>query len=251
MEAHGIAEAWETRERVVVAITGRPGGEQLVRRAARIAGRLQGRADRRARRRRPTASRPAPGRPSRTQRRLLDELGGTYREIVGDDVPAALVDFARVREGHPDGHRRQPPQPLARAAPRAVVNAHRPARRGLRRARDRPGRRRPTATPPSPVAGRPSRRPAPWRAHLAAPPARSVSALAVVGLPLLTAVLAATRDHLTLPTDLLLFLVADRRHRARRRRGRGRRRRHRRVAARSTGTSSRRSTRSRSATPRT
>ena len=42
MEAHGIGEAWETRERVVVAVTGAPGGEQLVRRAARIAGRLHG-----------------------------------------------------------------------------------------------------------------------------------------------------------------------------------------------------------------
>jgi two-component system, OmpR family, sensor histidine kinase KdpD len=42
MEAHGIADSWETRERVVVAVTGAPGGEQLVRRAARIAGRLHG-----------------------------------------------------------------------------------------------------------------------------------------------------------------------------------------------------------------
>jgi two-component system sensor histidine kinase KdpD len=32
--------------------------------------------------------------------------------------------------------------------------------------------------------------------------------LAVVGLPLLTAVLAAAREHVTLPTDLLLFLAA-------------------------------------------
>src|SRR5262245_4982680 len=42
MDAHGISDSWERRERVVVAITGAPGGEQLVRRAARIAGRLHG-----------------------------------------------------------------------------------------------------------------------------------------------------------------------------------------------------------------
>ena len=35
MEDHGITAAWETRERVVVALTGAPGGEHLVRRARR------------------------------------------------------------------------------------------------------------------------------------------------------------------------------------------------------------------------
>ena len=34
---HGIAGVWETRERVVVALTGGPEGETLIRRAARIA----------------------------------------------------------------------------------------------------------------------------------------------------------------------------------------------------------------------
>src|SRR6478736_1129218 len=36
-ERHGIAESWETKERVLVALTGAPGGGDLVRRAARIA----------------------------------------------------------------------------------------------------------------------------------------------------------------------------------------------------------------------
>src|ERR687897_955343 len=36
-EHHGITEPWETRERVVVAITGAPGADSLVRRGARIA----------------------------------------------------------------------------------------------------------------------------------------------------------------------------------------------------------------------
>ena len=42
MEAHEITAPWETRERIVVAVTGAPGGDQVVRRAARIAGRLRG-----------------------------------------------------------------------------------------------------------------------------------------------------------------------------------------------------------------
>src|SRR6516162_8990542 len=91
MEAHGIADSWETRERVVVAVTGAPGGEQLVRRAARLAGRLRGGligvhvvpSDGLASRAGPELSK---------QRQLLSELGGTYREIVGERVPSALVE---------------------------------------------------------------------------------------------------------------------------------------------------------------
>ena len=41
-ESHGISEPWETRERVVVAVTGAPSGEQLIRRAARMAQRAHG-----------------------------------------------------------------------------------------------------------------------------------------------------------------------------------------------------------------
>ena len=32
LDAHGISDAWETRERVVVGISGRPGGDNLIRR---------------------------------------------------------------------------------------------------------------------------------------------------------------------------------------------------------------------------
>src|SRR4249919_965486 len=42
LATHGIEDAWETRERVVVGLTGRPGGEALIRRAARMAGRVGG-----------------------------------------------------------------------------------------------------------------------------------------------------------------------------------------------------------------
>ena len=42
METHGIDATWETRERVVVAITGSPNGDVLIRRAARMAQRSRG-----------------------------------------------------------------------------------------------------------------------------------------------------------------------------------------------------------------
>ena len=60
LDDHGIGGPWETRERVVVAVTGAPGGEQLIRRAARMAARAQGRPPRRPRPRRRRARRPRP-----------------------------------------------------------------------------------------------------------------------------------------------------------------------------------------------
>src|SRR5262249_14136619 len=94
-EAHGIARPWETRERVVVAITGAPGGDDVIRRAARMAARTHGQlvgvfvrsAD---------GLRGPAGEELEAQRRLLDELGGEYREIAGADVAAALVQFANL-----------------------------------------------------------------------------------------------------------------------------------------------------------
>jgi two-component system sensor histidine kinase KdpD len=94
---HGITDTWETRERVVVALTGAAGGDHLVRRAARMAGRLRGdlvgvhvgSAD--------GLSSTAGGELER-HRALLLELGGTYREVVGDDVAASLASFATAEQ---------------------------------------------------------------------------------------------------------------------------------------------------------
>ena len=41
-ERHGITEPWETRERVLVALTGAPSTESLIRRASRVAQRAHG-----------------------------------------------------------------------------------------------------------------------------------------------------------------------------------------------------------------
>jgi two-component system, OmpR family, sensor histidine kinase KdpD len=91
----GISEPWPTRERIVVALNGHPEGETLLRRAAQIASRGAGGellatyiapsdglvgAD-------PTAV--------AAQRKLTDELGGTFHSVSGDDVAQAILNFAR------------------------------------------------------------------------------------------------------------------------------------------------------------
>ncbi len=89
-----ITDTWETRERVVVAVTGGPETETLVRRASRIAVRAGAdlmvlhilRGDGLA-----GASPAALG----EVRRLAKDLGATFHTVVGDDVPDALLDFAR------------------------------------------------------------------------------------------------------------------------------------------------------------
>jgi two-component system sensor histidine kinase KdpD len=95
-EEHGIARKWETRERVVVALTGGPEGEALLRRAARIAARVGGgdllavhvaRSDGLAGSSVAELDR---------QRALVESLGGSYHSVVGDNIPAAVLDFARA-----------------------------------------------------------------------------------------------------------------------------------------------------------
>src|SRR5579863_45007 len=94
--AHDIHGTWEARERVVVALTGGPEGETLIRRAARIAARSAGgdllavhvtKSDGL------TGADPAA---LAAQRRLTESLGGTYHQVVGDNVPEALLTFARA-----------------------------------------------------------------------------------------------------------------------------------------------------------
>ena len=79
----------------MVALTGGPEGDTLIRRAARIAARTKG-ADLLA----VHVTRNdglAGGDPANLarQRALVESLGGTYHQVVGDDVAAALLDFAR------------------------------------------------------------------------------------------------------------------------------------------------------------
>jgi len=94
MEDHGITGAWETRERVVVAMTGAPGGEALIRRAARMATRGKGDLLGVHVRSSDGLAGPPPGELER-HRELLKELGGMYREVAAPDPVTGLVTFAR------------------------------------------------------------------------------------------------------------------------------------------------------------
>lgn len=197
---HGIAEPWETRERVVVAITGAPGTEALIRRAARIAQRAHGdllgvHVQ---------AQEGLAGPPTELlerHRRLLDDLGGEYHEVAGGDVAAALVDFARAENAT---------QLLLGASLRSrwaelvqgsvinrvirlsgAIDVHVISHEG---------------PPPGSEAPHPPRRRV-GRSSL--PPRRRAAgwALALAGVPTLTAVLAQLRESAALPTVLLLFLA--------------------------------------------
>jgi two-component system sensor histidine kinase KdpD len=94
-ERHGIAAPWEARERVMVALTGAPGGDRLVRRAARIAGRLKAPLVGVHVRRSDGLSSGAEVRLEQ-DKRLLADLGGRFVETTGDDVAEALVRTART-----------------------------------------------------------------------------------------------------------------------------------------------------------
>ena len=95
---HGIDRKWEARERVVVALTGGPEGETLLRRGARIASRSSGGELIAVHVTSPEGMRARyPGALDR-QRTLVEQLGGTFHQVVGEDVPRALVDFARAAD---------------------------------------------------------------------------------------------------------------------------------------------------------
>ena len=121
--AHDIHDTWEARERVVVALTGGPEGDTLIRRAARIAARRTGgdllavhvtRSDGL------TGADPAA---LAGQRRLAESLGGTYHQVVGDNVPEALLDLRPRGERHPARARRQPPVAGCPPAHRAGISS--------------------------------------------------------------------------------------------------------------------------------
>ncbi len=95
-EQHGIEGTWETRERVVVALTGGPEGETLLRRGARIAARATGGELLAVHVARSDGLAGASVASLAAQRVLAESLGGSFHSVVGDDVPRALLDFARA-----------------------------------------------------------------------------------------------------------------------------------------------------------
>ena len=95
-EAQHITATWESKERVVVALSGGDEGDTLIRRAARIAARSGG-ADLKAVYVASgdglTSARSA--RNLARQRNLVEDLGGSFHQVVGDAIPESLLEFAR------------------------------------------------------------------------------------------------------------------------------------------------------------
>ena len=92
----GIDASWEARERVVVTLTGGVEGETLLRRGARIATRSSGGELLAVHVTTQDGLRRGDPEALARQRALVEELGGTFHQVVGDDIPAALVDFAKA-----------------------------------------------------------------------------------------------------------------------------------------------------------
>ncbi|MEV3972235.1 ATP-binding protein [Streptomyces sp. NPDC050698] len=92
---HRAPRTRSARERIVVGLTGGPEGRTLLRRAARLAGKGAGGqvlAVHIARSGGPACAPPGELAHLRT---LAEDLGGTFHHVVGDDIPAALLSFAR------------------------------------------------------------------------------------------------------------------------------------------------------------
>ncbi len=192
---HKIDSTWPARERVVVALTGGPEGEALIRRGARIARRAAGgdllalyvaRSD--------GLTGAAPERLA-SQRALVEGLGGTFHQVVGEDVPRAILDFANgvnatqivIGASRRGRFRRFLGAGVGETVVResgdldVYIVTHKEVRRGI----PRPGHERSLGQ---------RRRAIGW-------------VLAVAGPLLLTVILANTRDLHTLPTVLMLYLA--------------------------------------------
>ncbi|MFA7265614.1 MAG: ATP-binding protein [Candidatus Nanopelagicales bacterium] len=96
---HEISDTWAARQRVVVALTGGPEGETLLRRGAIVAGRSAGRDLVAVHVVRSDGARGTEADALVRQRTLTEELGGTFHTVVGDDVPSSLLEFTRSVNG--------------------------------------------------------------------------------------------------------------------------------------------------------
>ncbi|WP_327258750.1 sensor histidine kinase [Streptomyces sp. NBC_01240] len=195
---HGISVPWETRERILVALSGGPEGETLIRRAARISARTPG-TELLALHVVPedglTGVDPAV---LNAQRTLLESLGGSYHQARGEGVADALLQFAEAESVT---------QIVLGASRRGRLASFLRAGVGERTVK-RSGpidvhivTHEEAAGTAVPVFPRPSRGTGPRRYWTAL-------AGAVVLLPVLTLLLTALRDHLGLAGDLVIYLLA-------------------------------------------
>ncbi|MET8955571.1 sensor histidine kinase KdpD [Streptomyces sp. NPDC004393] len=92
---HRVSTIWGSRERIVVGVTGGSEGRTLIRRAARLAEKGAGGEVLAVYISRSDGLTSASPKELAVQRTLAEDLGGTFHHVVGDDIPAALLDFAR------------------------------------------------------------------------------------------------------------------------------------------------------------
>ncbi|MFG2942488.1 DUF4118 domain-containing protein [Streptomyces sp. NPDC048282] len=92
---HRVSAIWGSRERIVVGLTGGPEGRTLIRRAARLAEKGAGGEVLAVYISRSDGLTSASPKELAVQRTLVEDLGGTFHHVVGEDIPAALLDFAR------------------------------------------------------------------------------------------------------------------------------------------------------------
>ncbi|MFE1851317.1 ATP-binding protein [Streptomyces sp. NPDC002387] len=92
---HRVSKIWGSRERIVVGLTGGPEGRTLIRRAARLAEKGAGGEVLAVYISRTDGLTSASPKELAVQRTLVEDLGGTFHHVVGEDIPAALLDFAR------------------------------------------------------------------------------------------------------------------------------------------------------------
>src|SRR5271155_542980 len=194
LDDHAIDSAWETRERLIVGITGTDADADLLRRAARIASRTGAelfavhvvKAD---------EIRHVPTDTSIAQE-LVAEFEGKFQEVVDDDTATALVAFARSERGTQIVLGASRPRPFWRPANGVVEKV-------LRHARDLDvhiiavgGER------PAHVHRRRQTERVTWARVIVA----TVITLAL--MPVLTIVMSQIRSSLSLSTVFLVYLVA-------------------------------------------
>ncbi|HEY9438352.1 MAG TPA: ATP-binding protein [Streptomyces sp.] len=91
---HNIRTPWQARERFVVGLTGGPEGRTLIRRASRMAAKGSGSEILAVYIARSDGLTSASPKELTVQRTLVEDLGGTFHHVIGDDIPSALLAFA-------------------------------------------------------------------------------------------------------------------------------------------------------------
>ena len=198
----GTAAPAVSPERVVVALTGAPEGEHVLRRAAQVAASVRGELIG-VHVREPSGLAAAEPAWLAGQRRLLAELGGRYEELAGIDVATTIVDYARAESarqlvlGATRWSRRR--ELLHGSVINKAIRAAGPIEVHVIPARRPPRRVEPAAigAPPPP---RPVQLPGPRRA--------AAWVLAVIAPVAVTAALIPLRSSLGLAGALLCALVA-------------------------------------------